>query len=460
MAIDPKIFKAYDIRGIYPTEIDEEKMAIITNSIYAFFKEKIGKEKIKIATGMDMRTSSPSLFDVVKNTLVKNGAEVIDIGLASTPTFYFAVSHFGYDGGIQVSASHNPKEYNGLKFVINTPNGLIKIGGSTGMNRVKELSLETHTQKVETIGSITKNDEVLAAEVENAFKIVNPGEIKPFKIVADAANAMGSLYIDALFKRLPSTLVRMNFELDGTFPVHEPNPLKFETLEGLQKKVVEEKADLGIAPDGDGDRLFFIDEKGNIILATTITSIVAKELLRENKGESVLVDIRYILTPMKIIEEEGGKLEIVRVGHSFITEKMHETGGIFGGESSGHYFFRSTGNAESQLPMILYILKVMSREQKPISKIGEAVRRSFESGEINFKASNASEIKEVLKSQFAEGRLSELDGVSLSYPDWRFNVRTSNTEPLMRLNVEAYDENMMNQKKEELIEFINSKIKQ
>lgn len=454
--IDPKVFKAYDIRGIYPTEIDEERIEIITKSIYSFFKEKFGKEDLKIAVGQDMRTSSPSLFEKVVKTLVNCGADVIDIGLASTPTFYFAVSHFGYDAGIQVSASHNPKEYNGLKFVINTPDGLIKIGASTGMDRIKELVLQNVQVNSLRQGSLTKNDQVLEKEIDNAFKIVNPGEIKPFKVVADAANAMGSLYVDALFKRLPCNLIRMNFNLDGTFPAHEPNPLKFETLVDLQKKVVEEKADLGIAPDGDGDRLFFIDEKGQVILATSITSIVAKELLKENKGATILFDIRYILTPMKIVEEQGGKSEIVRVGHSFITEKMHQSGGIFGGESSGHYFFKATGNAESQVPMILYILKVMSRETKPISEITQEVRRSVESGEFNFKVENAPEIKQALIAKYSDGEQSELDGISVSYPQWRFNVRTSNTEPLMRLNVEAYDQNIMEQKQDELENFINS----
>jgi len=455
MAINPSIFKSYDIRGIYPTEINEETVFQIAKSIYQFVSQKINKTNPTILVGRDMRISSPSLFDVAKKALVEAGAKVIDADLVSTPTFYFAVYSKGYDGGMQISASHNPKEYNGVKIVMNSPKGLIKIGKPTGMEDIKNLSLKGVNPK-NSDGEISKLENILEEEVQNSLKITGNSQIKKFKIVADAANAMGALYIDALFKKVPGNLIRMNFELDGTFPVHQPDPLQKETLFDLQKKVIEEKADIGLAPDGDGDRHFFIDEKGEIVPPTIITSIVARELLKKNPGETILVEIRYILTPQKIVEENGGKIEITKVGHAFITEAMHKTGAIFAGESSAHFYFRETGGGESPMPVIVTVLSVMTRENKKLSELVEELRRSYESGEVNFKVSNALEIMQALKEKYKDGELSELDGIAARYPDWRFSVRTSNTEPLMRLNVEAIDKNVMEDKTDELIKLIES----
>ncbi|MDP3758838.1 MAG: phosphomannomutase/phosphoglucomutase, partial [Candidatus Daviesbacteria bacterium] len=270
----------------------------------------------------------------------------------------------------------------------------------------------------------------------------------------DAANALGAIYIEELFKFIPGELVKMNFELDGTFPAHQADPLQKETLVDLQKKVLEEGADLGLAPDGDGDRLFFIDEKGEIVPPSIITAIVARELLKKHKGATVLADIRYIMTPQKVVEELGGTLVITKVGHAFITEKLHETGGVFAGESSAHYFFKETGNAESQLPMILTVLKVMTEENKKLSEIVESLRRSHESGEFNFRVKNAKQIMEAVKKEFPEGEVSELDGVSISFADWRLSLRSSNTEPLLRLNIEVDIHGNIEEKKEKVMGLI------
>jgi phosphomannomutase len=223
-----------------------------------------------------------------------------------------------------------------------------------------------------------------------------------------------------------------------------------ENVADLKEKVVSEKADLGIAPDGDGDRLFFIDEKGEVVPPTIITSIVAKELLTKNPGDRVLVDIRYILTPLKIVEENGGVSGVTKVGHAYITEELNKNGGIFAGESSGHYFFRDTGNAESQMPVLLTILKVLTEENVPFSQLVEKYKRSSESGEFNFEASNKEEIMEALKKKYSDGKVDLQDGIAISYPSWRFSVRSSNTEPLLRLNVEATDKKIMEQKRDEL----------
>lgn len=455
MDVPAKIFKSYDIRGIYPTDLNEKNIVPITKAVYNFLLDKTPEKKsLSIVVGRDMRLSSPALFKAVTETLVELGAEVIDPGLVSTPTFYFTVFSGKYDGGIQITASHNPKDYNGLKIVKYSPQGLIKIGKSTGMEDIKTLALTGAEASVRPGGSITSKEGAVVDEVQNALRIAGHPTIKPLKIVADTANAMASLYIEELFKHIPGELVKMNFELDGTFPAHPADPLEKENVADLQKRVIAEKADFGIATDGDGDRLFFIDEKGEIVPASHITALIAKDLLKKHKGEKIVADIRYILTPKKIVEELGGTFVITKVGHAFITEKLHESRAIFAGESSAHYFFRETGNAESQLPIILIVLKTISEENKTLSQIIADVKRSHESGEYNFRVSNAPEIIEAVKKEFADGEIDELDGVAISFSDWRLSLRSSNTEPLLRLNIEAEADGIVEKKKQKVTELI------
>lgn len=454
--LNGKIFKAYDIRGLYPEEINEENVVIITKAIYKFFTSKLNKSNFTIAVGRDMRLSSPALFNAVVATLTKAGADVIDLGLVSTPTFYFAVWHHKYDAGIQITASHNPAEYNGLKFVLNSPTGLIKIGKPTGMEQIKEMALSDLTlPDSPAIGSITQKNGTVIEEVESALELMGNPPIKNFKIVADPANAMAIPYLKELFNKIPSELIKMNFELDGTFPAHQADPLQADTLVDLQARVKQEQADLGLAPDGDGDRLFFIDENGEIVSASMITAIVARDILKRFPGERILFDIRYILTPRQIVEEAGGTYGITKVGHAFITEELNKNGGIFAGESSSHYFFKETGNSESQVMIILTVLKVLTEEGKSLSELVAEIRRSYESGEFNFKVTNASEIILALKEKYKDGELSELDGIAITFSKWRFSVRTSNTEPLLRLNVEAFSKETMEEKRDELIREIN-----
>lgn len=457
MTIPAHIFKGYDIRAVYPTEINEENIVPIARAIYTFLhRDKSETEPLTLVVGTDMRTSSPSLTKVVIDTLVELGAYVIDIGMVSTPSFYFAVSHYGYEAGFQVTASHNPKEWNGIKMVKNSPNGLIKIGKTTGMEDIKRMALAGESIQSTGRGTVTKKTGILEDEVQNALKIVGNPTLNKFKIVADPGNAMGAQYLDALFKVVPADLIRMNFELDGTFPVHQPDPLQFDTLRDLQARVISEKADLGLAPDGDGDRLFFIDEKGQVIPGTMITALVAREILKQHPGEQILFDIRNILTPKKIVEENGGKPGITKVGHAFITEALHETGAIFAGEGSGHYFFRDTGNAESQMPIVLTVLKILTDEEKTLSEVIEELRRSHEIEETNFRVSNAPEILSAVKQKYNDAKIDTLDGVTIEYPEWRMNIRTSNTEPLLRLNLEAYYATVRDQKKEEVLALIKS----
>lgn len=448
-----KIFKSYDIRGVYPDEINEQNVVAIAKAIYKFFLKRKNAQVLKLVLGCDMRISSPILFETISQTLIEVGAQVIDIGLVSTPTFYFAVNNYDYDCGIQISASHNPKQYNGLKLVLKTDKGILKIGKNTGMDEIKEMAINGVTFEKTEKGTIKKHQGVLTDEVENALKIAHHPEIKKFKVVADPANAMGALYIEELFKHIPGELIKMNFELDGTFPVHQPDPLQFDTLKDLQKKVLDEGADLGLAPDGDADRLYFIDEKGGIVLPSSITSLVARELLKVEKGK-ILVDLKYVFTPKQAVTQFGGELIVTKTGHAYVTEAMHQHQGLFAGEASGHFYWGATGGAESPIPVILLILSVMSRENKTLSELAQEVRSSHESGEINFKVNNAQEIMEKLKANYADGDFSDLDGIAITYPNWRFSLRSSNTEPLLRLNIETKQHLNVSDKTKEIVEII------
>ncbi len=455
--INPKIFKAYDIRGIYPVDLDEAGIERTARAIYSFFKKKLNKEAVTVLIARDMRTSSPSLFENVKKALVAMGANVVDAGMLSTPTFYFAVSYYNYEAGIQVTASHNPKEYNGMKFVINTPNGLLKIGKPTGMEDVKaSVMSDEQFPDAATPGTVTEKTGVGEDEVKNALTVLGNPQIKKFKIVADPANAMAITYLEALEKQVPMELIKMNFELDGTFPVHQPDPMQPKNLIDLQKRVKEEGADLGLAPDGDGDRLFIVDENADVVPPSLIVGIIAEEMLKKTPGGKVVVDQKYILTPEKVVKEFGGELALSKTGHAFITEKLTQIGGIFAGEASAHYYYKATGNAESQVMTIINVLAVLTEENKPLSVVAEKFRRSYESSEINFAVSNAQEIQDAMKEKYHDGELSELDGVTFRYPEWRFNLRSSNTEPLLRLNLEAYDKATMEAKRDEVIAAIKA----
>lgn len=453
--INPKIFKGYDIRGIYPTELNEEVIYKITKAIFTFFIKKLGKQKSpKVVLSYDGRLSSPSLLNEARKALIEQGADVIDIGLSGTPTFYFAVHTYGYDAGLQVSASHNPREYNGIKFTLNTPEGLLKVGKKTGLLEVKENSFAENFVSLDGHGSAVEKEGVLDDQIKNAFEMAKNPKIDRFKVVADAANAVGALYLEALFKKLPCELIRLNFEVDGNFPAHQPDPLQFDTLDDLRNRVVEEKADLGIAPDGDGDRVFFIDEKGMVIPASLITSLLAKEILKEHPGEKIVFDVRNSMNIEHTVKEAGGKPVITNVGHAIITETMKREKASFAGENSGHYFFEENGYGENPIPVILTILSVMTREEKPISEILRPLSVSFESGEINFKTENADEIMTVAKERYSDGKIFLLDGLSVDFEDWRFNLRSSNTESLMRLNVEGLSKKLMEEKRDELVELI------
>lgn len=440
MNINPKIFKTYDIRALYPEEINEGIFPDVIKGIYTFFVRRTKKSILSIGLSHDMRVSSPSLYVIAKETLISIGATVYELGLASTPTYYFALLEKKLDAGIQISASHNPKEYNGVKFAYRAGNEIRKISGLSGMDEVKTITLNRDFVTPTTGGKSIIINNLLNDEVKKALSFLPSQKINKFKVVVDPANAMGIVMIDELINVVPLALEKMNYELDGTFPSHEANPLKFELLKDLQQKVCETKADIGLAPDGDGDRIFFVDEKGSIVPAKVVASLIATQLLQVNKGGSIVVDICNTRNIQKACSKARGKMIISRVGHSIITDVINKEKALFCGESSGHFYYRETGGAENTLRTVLIVLELMSRTGKKLSELAKEYQTSIESGEYNFEfitGVNTKDVMHKIAALYPDGILNEIDGVAVDFSTWRFSIRTSNTEPLMRLNVEG-----------------------
>lgn len=453
--IDPTIFKSYDIRGIYPEQLNEETAYALGRAYATFMKRETGQERLKVAVGRDMRLSSDSLKKNLVQGLLDSGIDVEDIGLVSSPTFYFGVAFFGLDGGIQVSASHNPKEWNGFKLV---RKGAVPISGDSGIKILQEIMDKEQFVFKSMNGRLSERKDVVETEVADQSKPVDIAGIKPFKIVADTANGMGTLDLEALFAKLPCQLVKMNFALDGSFPVHEADPMKPENTADLSKKVIFEKADLGIAADGDADRYFFLDERGRVIPQAVLRGLMAQIELKEHPGAKVAYDIRPGRITRDMIERMGGEAIVTRVGHSLIKEAMIKADAIFGGESSGHYFYKFPyGTFESPILLILKLLKYLSMQNKPFSEVIKEFDVYAHSGEINMPLTSREiglqKIEEI-KKRYQDGKQIFIDGVTVEYPDVWFNLRLSNTEPLIRLAVEGKTEGLMKQKTQELLELI------
>jgi phosphomannomutase len=449
------IFKAYDIRGIYPKEINEDIIYKIGRAYADILKEELRKEDIKIVVGRDMRLSSPQLTKKLIEGITEQGVDVVDIGLSSTPTFYFAVAYYGYDGGMQVSASHNPKQYNGVKIV---KTKAYPVGYDTGINEIEKRVNENNFKQSDKKGNVERKEDVVDDEVNYSLKFADINKIKPFKVVADAANAMGAHYLEKLFEKLPCELIKMNFELDGTFPVHEADPYKEENIKDLKKKVVEEKADLGIATDGDGDRIFFVDDKGELAEPGIVRGLLSKIFLKEEPGATICYDIRPGKITEDMILEYKGKPSVTKVGHSLIKAQAIKENAIFAGESSGHFFVRME-HGLFEVPMIitLKLLEDISLENKKFSEILKPLKRYYHSGEINSEVDDKEgKMKELAEKYKDAKNISWLDGVTIEYDDFWFNVRPSNTESLLRLNLEAKSKEIMKQKKDEVLKIIRS----
>ncbi len=443
--INKSIFKAYDIRGVYPSEINEEAAYAIGRAAAQHFKAKT------IAIGRDARQSSPALFAELSRGIMDAGCDVIDLGILTTPMVYFAAWKVAQaDMVISVTASHNPPQYNGMKFALKNA---IPVGENSGLNEIRDIALAGTFEEVSTQGTLSAQD--IKPEYYDYFaSFANFGD-KQFTIVIDTANAMGVLELE-VYKRFPNNLHIVNLydDLEHPFSAHEANPLRLDTLEELQAKVVEIGADFGIAFDGDADRVGFVDEKGEIIPMDFATGMLAKEILRTNAGATVLYDLRSSKAVKEVIEENGGVAIECRVGHSNIKKQMREDGALFAGELSGHYYFKENSYAEAGTLASLILLNLMTETGKKMSELSSDLKRYFHSGEINSDVEDKDAVLATLKEKYADGEMHELDGLKVTYPTWWFNVRPSNTEPLLRLNMEADTKELMEEKRNELLAII------
>lgn len=455
LKVNPEIFKAYDIRGIYGQDFDNELANLIGQAYVALRLNDSDIEKDKtlnIAIAHDMRLSSPILKESLIRGLRSAGANVIDLGLIATPSFYFAIGKYNYDGGIIISASHNPKEWNGFKMV--RKNGE-PISGESGIEFIKEKVLENRFLPAEVFGSLEKNDKVLEDNLNYVLSFAKDKNIKNLKIVVDTANGMGAAYLESLFKNLPVTIIPINFKLDGTFPAHEADPLKEENLEQLRSVIKLENADLGIATDGDGDRVFFIDNEANIIDPAIIRGLLAKLFLQDKPGAKIGYDVRPGKITLDMIEDAGGVPVVTRVGHSLIKEQMIRENIYFAGESSGHFYFSGiSGCFEYPEIMIIKILIALSESGLSAADFIRPFKKYFHSGEINKNVLDKDSVFKAIKERYQDGKINELDGVSISYPDFWFNVRASNTEAKIRLNLEAISQSIMLKRRDEILELI------
>jgi len=436
-----EIFKAYDVRGVYPSELNEETAYNIGRAFVSFLNAR------EVLVGRDGRLSSPKLFKALARGINDQGADVIDIGLCSTTMFYFGAAKVM--ASIMVTASHNPKEYNGFKFC---RENAIPISGDTGIEDIKQLVVKNKFKAPPKKGKITRKD-IMEDYINHNLSFVKTG--KQFKIVVDAGNGMASYTFPKIFKRLPFILTCLYCEMDFSFPNHEPNPLNYETLKDLQNTVVREKADLGIALDGDADRCILVDEKGEIVRSDFMTALVAKEILKKEPGSKILYDLRSSKVVPEVIEANGGIPIMCRVGHSFIKAQMREEDAVFAGELSGHFYYKDSFFTESEFITLAIILNEMTDENKSLSKLAAPLKKYFHSGEVNSKVADKEAKMKEIKRKFKDAKqILELDGLSIYYNDWWFNVRPSNTEPLLRLNIEADTKKLMEQKKEELLKLI------
>jgi phosphomannomutase len=445
--LDPKVFKAYDVRGIYPTELDEEGAYAIGRAYVEQFEPK------EIAVGHDARLSSPAMTQALIDGATAGGANVRAIGLVGTEMLYFAVGDLELDGGGQVTASHNPKEYTGVKLV---RRGAMPVGGDSGLLEIRDRALAGFdTSGGQAPGHVHEVD-VWPAYVEKVLSFIDEYAIKPLRVVIDAGNGMAGVMLPPVLERLPLDAVRYFFEPDGTFPNRDPNPLLPEAQEFIVAKVHEDGAELGVAFDGDADRCFFFDDTGEFVPGDFVTALLAESILEKHPGAKIIYDVRASWAVPDTIERAGGIPLINRVGHAFIKERMREEGAVFGGEVSGHYYFHDFYQADSGVIPFLLMIELLSKREQRLSELLQPYReRYFLTGELNTPVPDVAVKLQELKERFGkEGKVSHLDGISIEADDWHMNVRPSNTEPLLRLNLEARDPELMERKRDEVLAVI------
>jgi phosphomannomutase len=449
--VSPDIFKAYDIRGTYPGEVNEDAARAIGAAFVAYLRAK------RIAVGRDMRLSSPTLAAAFEEGATSQGADVVDYGMIATDMLYFAVARDRHDGGVQITASHNPKQYNGIKMVRQEA---IPLSGDAGISDIRDMISHGRIPvAARQTGRVTSQD-ALDAYVAHVMSFIDPSVIRPFKVVLDAGSGMAGLVAPRLFDRLPCRTTRLCFEIDGRFPNHEANPLIEENRHDIVERVVAEKADVGIAWDGDADRCFFIDGTGAFISGDFITALLAEAFLLKNPGATIIYDLRASHAVKDVAAKYGSMALMNRVGHAFFKSRMRESNAIFGGEVTGHYYFRDNFYADNGFVPALLMLELMSKKGQSLHQLVEPLgRRYFISGEINTKLYGMDAVPRKLEhiaKRYADGQQYRLDGLSVEYPDWHFNVRPSNTEPLLRLNLEAVSDELMQRKRDEVLALIRS----
>jgi phosphomannomutase len=448
--LDPKVFKAYDVRGIYPAELDEHGAYSIGRAFVEVFEPK------KIAIGHDMRISSPAMAAAAIRGASEAGAEVLELGLVGTEMVYFAVGELGLDGGFAVTASHNPKEYTGMKIV---RRGALPVGGDSGLLDIRDraMSLSDPPEGL-TPGHVQRYD-IWADFVDRVLSFVDLEAIGPLKVVIDAANGMAGTMLPPVLERLPQVeTVNCYFEPDGTFPNHEPNPLLPENREFIVRKTLEEGADFGVAFDGDADRCFFVDDSGEFVPGDFVTALFSQAILEKDPDPKIIYDVRASWAVPETILQAGGEPLVNRVGHAFIKQRMREEGAVFAGEVSGHYYFRDFSQADSGVIPFLLMLELVSTRNLALSEIVRPFRETyFITGELNTPVEDVEAKLKELELRFGgEGKVGHLDGLSVEAEDWHMNVRPSNTEPLLRLNLEARSRELMERKRDEVLEVIRS----
>lgn len=440
-------FKAYDIRGKVPSELNTDLAYKIGRAIASYLNAD------SIVIGRDVRKSSPELSETLEKGITDAGCNVIDLGLCGTEMIYFGTPFLNADGGVMITASHNPPEYNGLKFV---KKGSVPMGYDSDLNIIEKMVLSNDLGKIaEVKGKVIQKD-IMQDFIESLKKFYKPENIKPLKVVVNAGNGCVGPALDQLEKNLPIKMIKVFHEPDSNFPNGVPNPLLPENRESTIKVIKENNADLGVAWDGDYDRCFFFDEKGNFIEGYYIVGLLAKSILKQNPNEKIVHDPRLTWNTIEVVKKAGGEAVVSKSGHAYIKQKMREVNAIYGGEMSAHHYFRDNFYSDSGLIPFLLILQLTSEEDKPFSQLVEEMVNSYPcSGEINSTISDPQKKLIQIKEKYSDGIINELDGVSIEYPNWRFNVRLSNTEPLIRLNVESRgDKKLMEEKTEELLNFI------
>ena len=454
MRINPHIFRSYDIRGAYPKEINEEIAYKIGLAFAEFIKrEKKDTKKLDILIGRDNRPSSPVLFKGITKGIMDAGINAVSLEICTAPMFYFASQHFRFDdAGLMITASHLPKQYNGFKLSREVPS---PIDSQSGLAEIKKMAIggeKTELRRSEKGKLIKKN--ILNEYLKFILKGINFKEIASLKIIVDTGNAPAGMIIRRIFKKKKIKIFHLFPELNSNFPNRSLDCTRVGNLKELKKQVLKRKADLGVAFDGDGDRIVFLDEKGSFISPGIIAALIASLLLKENPGEKIIYTLNQSRIVANTIKENGGKAIIGRVGHSNIKQKMKKDDILFGAEFSGHYYLRSHYFCESPFFVLFRILKELSETKKRLSELIEPFQKYYHSGEINLKIKNKKRAIWTLESKFKKGKISKFDGLRVDFPDWWFNIRSSHTEAVVRLVVEAESKQLMEKKKKELIKLI------